>query len=246
MATIISQVNNPITGQFGNGFVQVFGSSGTWPVPDGVNNVRVRIFGAAGYNGGGGGGFGIKTIYNLAGSGVTAVAVTVGVASTSTGGTSSFGSYLTVTGGASTGSPALGGTSTGGDINYTGGSGWNGYGGGGVANLFGNGGNAQQSTAGPGSSGASGGGAATAGFSGGSGISGAGGFFISGTPTSSFQAQSGNTIGSIDYIGTGGGGAVNITGANGGGGGNNASGGFPGGGGGGNFLGGGGLVILEW
>ena len=77
--TLVSQVNNPITGVFGNGFVQVFASSGTsWTVPDGVNNVRVRIFGAGGSQGAGGGGFGIKTIYNLAGSGITSVAVTVG------------------------------------------------------------------------------------------------------------------------------------------------------------------------
>ena len=58
MATIVSQVNNPITGVFGNGLVQVFGASGTWTVPEGVNNVRVRIFGAGGGGGGGGGGNG--------------------------------------------------------------------------------------------------------------------------------------------------------------------------------------------
>lgn len=123
MATIISQVNNPITGVFGNGLVQVFGASGTWTVPEGVNNVRVRIFGAGGGSGGGGGGFGLETIYNLAGSGITSVAVTVGAGGviSGSGGTSSFGSFLSVTGGNYPGSvvTAPGGVSTGGDINYT-------------------------------------------------------------------------------------------------------------------------------
>jgi hypothetical protein len=35
----------PGSGAFGNGQVQVFGVSGTFTVPAGVNNVRVRVFG---------------------------------------------------------------------------------------------------------------------------------------------------------------------------------------------------------
>ena len=84
----------PGTGVFGNGQVQVFGVSGTFVVPPGVNNVRVRLWGGGGGANGAGGGFALKTIYNLAGLGVTSVAVTVGAAgsySSGSGGTSSFG-----------------------------------------------------------------------------------------------------------------------------------------------------------
>ena len=198
--TLVSQVNNPITGVFGNGLVQVFGSSGTWTVPDGVNNVRVRIFGAGGGGGGGGGGFGLKTVYNLAGSGVTTVAVTVGAGGVgnAAGATSSFGAYLSVTGGGWTSSASsAGGASTGGDINYTGGQGYGNYGGGGVANIFGNGGTSQQSTSGSGSSGTSGGGAASSTNSGGSGLTGAGGFYAGGAASNCVQPTPGNTLGSI-------------------------------------------------
>ena len=107
----------PGSGAFGNGQVQVFGVSGTFTVPAGVNNVRVRVFGGGAGGVGGGGGFAMKTIYNLAGSGVTAVAVTVAGDSTGAGNSSSFGSFCSATGG-STGSTG-GGTGVGGDINTT-------------------------------------------------------------------------------------------------------------------------------
>lgn len=243
--TLVSQVNNPITGVFGNGFVQVFGLSGTWTVPEGVNNVRVRIFGAGAA---GGGGFAIKTIYNLAGSGVSTVAVTVaaGVSHNSTsGGTSSFGSYCSATAGTYTASAAsAGGTGVGGDINYTGGSGWGGNSGGGVANIFGPGGNSQQSATGSGSSGTSGGGSSssTTNYTGGSGLTGTGGYY----GTQAYPATPGNTLLSIDYFGTGGGGAYLQPGANGGGGGQGGGGGFPGGGAGSSGTGGSGMVIVEY
>jgi hypothetical protein len=58
-------------------------------------------------------------------------------------------------------------------------------------------------------------------------------------------AQPGNPTGSLDFIGTGGGGGHQQNGSNGGGsGGANGSGGFPGGGG--NFRGAAGLVIVEY
>ena len=77
---IQTQVFNPVTGVFGNGRVQIFAVSGTWTVPAGVANVRVRVFGAGGGSystptSPSGGGFAFKTIYDL--SGVTSVAVTV-------------------------------------------------------------------------------------------------------------------------------------------------------------------------
>ena len=96
---IQSQIFNPITGVFGTGQMQFFGpgQSGTWTVPAGVGKVRVRLFGAGAGQSGGGGGFALKTIYDL--SGVTSVAVTVGAGVNGSGGTSSFGSYVSASGG---------------------------------------------------------------------------------------------------------------------------------------------------
>lgn len=257
----IAQAFNPITGVFGTGQVQFFTTSGTWSVPPGIGKVRARVWGGGGANVGSGGGFSMETIYDL--TGVTSVAVTVGVAGTSsptTGGTSSFGSYCSATGGVTTGGAV--GAGSGGDINYSGGLGSTGSNaGGGVASLFGNGGAAATtttSTDGNGGNGASGGGAGTPStnnlLSGGNGFLGTGGFHFftnTGANDPNVLPTSGLTpIFSIDFIGTGGGGVNNQPGMNGGGGGGGAftipNGGFPGGGGGNGANGGTGLVIVEW
>lgn len=240
MATIVSQVNNPITGVFGNGMVQVFGQggSGTWIVPDGVNNVRVRVFGCGGGSGGSGGGFALKTIYNLAGQGITSVAITIAPGGGGGGATTSFGSFVSATGGLTGTSGA--GTGVGGDINYTGGLSMNSSGGGGVANLFGNGGNGTSSFGYSGASGGGGGG--SGGHTGGNGIFGSG-CSVYVTSGASIPSTSGMPSFSIDYIGTGGGGAASLSGINGGGGGSNSNGGYPGGGG---QIGAAGMVIVEW
>jgi len=118
------------------------GSSRTisWTVPPGVTTVRVRAWGGGGGSptgqgtqyAGGGGGFALKTITNLPAGTVT---VTIGSGGTSsnpgTGGNSSFGSYVSATGGknAAGGATVTGGVGSGGDINMYGGGGIGGYGG---------------------------------------------------------------------------------------------------------------------
>jgi hypothetical protein len=231
----------PGTGVFGFGQVQVFPVSGIFTVPAGVNNVRVRMWGGGGGSAGSGGGFTLRTIFNLAGLGVTNVAVTVGGGSTNAGGTSSFGTFCSATGGVNNGGAV--GTGIGGDINTSGGSGVNTAAGGGVGSLWGNGGSAV--SGGPGASGASGGGAHSTSFSGGAGLTGNGGFFNT-TTTAATVLPSALSIPSIDFIGTGGGGGIRQSGANGGGGGIEGSGGFPGGGGGTGARGADGLVIVEY
>jgi len=245
-------VANPLpgSGAFGFGQVQVFGVSGTFTIPAGVNNVRVRLWAAGGgSNGGGGGGFAMRTIYNLAGLGLTSVAVTVPPSTTGSGGTASFGSFVSATGGSGLGTnPSLGGTGFGGDINTTGGSGnvGAGGGGGGVGSMWGNGGNGGNSVSNI-SSGASGGGSSSSSISGGSGLTGSGGVWSAASTNFMVSPQT-NMYGSIDFIGTGGGGGVGMAGVNGGGGGGSGSGGgFPGGGSGsGSGVGGAGLVIVEY
>lgn len=272
----ISQIYNPVTGVFGTGQVQFFSSSGTWTVPQGIGKVRVRLWGAGGgqctnssnYGGGGGGGFALKTIYDL--TGVTSVSVVVGAGgqpnSGSTlvyGGTSSFGSYVSATGGAYCGGSTTanaGGTGVGGDINTVGGYG--GYGGGsasggggGAASVFGNGGyNPSASTIGSATGGAGAGNgnpSASTTSPGGNGFLTSGGFYNTGTNIYVTQPQSSSLSQfSIDMLGTGGGGAYGQAGVNGGGSGyNGQGGGFPGGGAGqtgSSNIGGGGLVIVEW
>ena len=134
---------------------QVFTSSGTFTVPDGVTRVKVTVAGGGGNGGnaranfqpsprgggvtsaagggGGGGGIAIKFVTGLTPGGT--VSVTVGGAA----GTSSFGAFVSATGGgsaaAANGVPGGGGTSftaggaggtgSGGDINITGGAGRN-------------------------------------------------------------------------------------------------------------------------
>jgi hypothetical protein len=244
----IQTTNNPFTGAFGNGQVRVFSSTTTWTVPPGISNVRVRLWGAGGSgissNCGAGGGFALRS-FSIAG--VTSVAITVAPAATSAnGGTSSFGSYVSATGGGSTNSSA-GGIGIGGDINTQGGTagGNNGGGGGGSAAVMGNGGaGATAGDKGFNSTGGAGGGGGASTSNGGSG------FLGFGSTSSSILATSGlqGSI-SIDYLGMGGGGNGAYTTGNGinggGGGGSGGYGGFPGGG---AFSGfsGAGLVIVEW
>jgi hypothetical protein len=242
--TVINSVNNPFTGIFGNGQIVTFLNSGTFTVPSGVASVRVRVWGAGGFSGGGGGGFTMRTITGLTPG--TPIAVTVGAGSTSAaafGGTSSFGSFCSATGGGSgsTSPVSQGGVGTGGDINTTGGAGPNGNGG--VAGMWGNGGAGGSSSLSGVSGNSGGGGSSSSGNSGGNGIYGIGGSWIS--TTSYVNSTTGFISGSIDFIGTGGGGANTVPGINGGGGGNSSNGGFPGGGSG-VGAGGRGLVIVEY
>lgn len=226
----IASVSNPFSGVFGNGEIQMFPNSGTFVVPAGVSRVRVRLWGAgASYSSGNpaGGGFAMRVIQLGA---VTSVAVTVGTNAAITGGTSSFGSFVSATGGGS--STVAGGTGIGGDVNYVGGGG-NGSQGGSAANLFGNG--------------------YAPGNSGGGGPFGVPGVVVTGATGTSIPPTSGMITASIDFLGTGGGGAlVNSSageGINGGGTGNDRKGGFPGGGGGtlaASAGGGRGFVIVEY
>lgn len=235
----ISNVVNPFTGVFGSGQIKMYTTNGTFSVPLGVSNVRVRLWGGGATptstNGGAGGGFSIKEI-NL--SGIQSVSVVVGSAN----GTSSFGSYVSATGGTNT----VGGSGVGGDINSNGGSAQaaSSSGGGGVGGLFGNGGNGNSSTSPGGNGNAGGGSGSSASGAGGSGIFGSGG-------VTNQMPQSGLTSASIDFLGVGGGGTAltnsSPNGINGGGGaGNSGYGGFPGGGGGYGGTGANGLVIVEY
>ena len=232
----ISTAYNPVSGVFGTGQVQMYFTSGSWAVPTGISKVRARVWGGGGYNQGGGGGFSLRTVYDL--TGVTSIAVTVGAggnSTTTTGGTSSFGSYCSATGGVVTGT---GGSGSGGDINYSGGNS------GGAASIFG-----------PGNSNV-GGTFGGAGYGGSIDQMASSGFLGTGGMTSTASAgaiaappASGLRQFSIDYIGTGGGAASGQNGINGGGGGNlgTSQGGIPGGGGGNTTgPGGRGLVIVEW
>ena len=123
--------------------MQVFTSTGTstWTKPSGINTVKVYVTGGGGgggptnnddmSNGGGAGGTAIEVIDV---SSVSSVTVTVGAGGTgapndttnnnSTGGTSSFGSYCSATGGGrfdiTWALGGRGGTATGGDINISG------------------------------------------------------------------------------------------------------------------------------
>lgn len=123
--------------------MQVFTTTGTstWTKPSGISLIKVYVTGAGGgggatndddmANGGGAGGTAIKLIDVTS---VSSVSVTVGAGgagapnnspnSSSRGGTSSFGSYCSATGGDRTGGNWAiggdGGTATGGDINISG------------------------------------------------------------------------------------------------------------------------------
>lgn len=142
---------NP-SGTFGT-CVTFYTQSGCFIVPNGISSVRARVWGAGGgaqvingnLAGGGGGGFALRTITGLTAG--TCIPVTVGAFNQSfPGGTSSFGSFVSATGGAcnAVGAISLGGTGVGGDINRCGGFSCNtqgcAAGGGGSGNYFGNGG----------------------------------------------------------------------------------------------------------
>lgn len=269
---VTSAINNPASGVFGTGQVQFFTNSGSWTIPPGIGKVRARCFGAGGgynnissyYSGGGGGGFAIKTIYGL--DGLTSIPITVGIGggtvSTSTAlyssGTSSFGSFVSATGGyfGYYGSaPLPGGSGVGGDINNIGGTG--GFassttegGGGGCASIFGSGGNggAGGVSGSPSSGGAGGGSGFQSGSvgSGGNGFLGVGAIYVSSTVQ--FASTSGLNQFSIDFLGTGGGAMYLQPPQNGGGGSYSTPGAFPGGGSGvgSPSFGANGLVIVEW
>jgi hypothetical protein len=116
---------------------QVFTSSGTFTVPSGITAVKVTVIGGGGAgatipryyvgSGGGAGGTAIRYITGLTPN--MSITVTVGAA----GGTSSFGSYCSATGGSAgtydsggSGVPwpgGAGGVGSGGTINITGGAG---------------------------------------------------------------------------------------------------------------------------
>lgn len=227
---------NPLSGTFGTGNIKWFRSSGTFIVPAGIGKVRARMWGGGGYVGGGGG-FALIAVYNL--YGVTSIPVTVGsggTTSSTTGGTSSFGSYASATGGLN--STSGGGSGVNGDINSTGG----GATGGGAASIYGNGGTPSIP-----SQGGAGAGGSNWGYS---GFLMSGGYVNTGSTTSSSPPTMLVTQFNLDWIGTGYGSSNGIQGANGGGGGggsSNLNGNFPGGGGGATSGNGApGLVIVEW
>lgn len=256
------QFQCPISGIFNGGKLRFFTASGTFVVPTGVTSVRTRVWGGGGtgsltvqsmgkyssytWRSGAGGGFSFGIFTGLTpGASIT---VTVGAA----GGTSSFGSYNSATGG----STSSGGSGSGGTFNFTGGAGasfgnnqgYNNYipGGGGAANYFGDGGPGVSSGNGlNGTSGGSGGyytGSGVNGF-GGNGFGGGGGYYFSGTNAATIKPADYVGYANLDFIGTGGGGIGSVSGVNGGGS-NIAIGGFPGGG---SYSAGGrGLVIVEW
>jgi hypothetical protein len=253
-------ISNPITGTFGTGNVRFFyglprvagGSVSNFVVPAGISSVRVRLWGA-GNQEGTSSGFAIKTIYGLV-AGQTIVVTAANAPTTTTRSDSSFGSFVSVTGG-STFASASRGTGVGGDINYLGGFPFTaGQAAAGTANIFGNASDGFNTSTG--SNGVSGGGclsgADTTPTIGGNGVYGSGGinYFNSGfgaeikLPTSGLESS----VLNLDAIGAGGGGANRQSGVNGGGaGGSGGFGGFPGGGGNGsNSSGGAGLVIVEW
>ena len=251
---------NWASGTFGTGLIRIHGSSRasyTFTVPTSITSVRVRVWGAGGGGcgsaanaGGSGGGFAIGEFDVVAG---TSYAITVGAggAPDSSGGTSSFGSLISATGGVGQNNTTFreGGLGVGGYANYYGGGTSASYcGGGGSPSLFGHGspgianaGSGNASAFGPPGGGAGGGLGSSAvptasQISG--GITGFTGTFVNCSDQDGANSNglvSVNTsFGSIDTIGTGAGGAGGQSsfGVNGGGGGRNGSGGWPGGGGG--------------
>lgn len=119
--------------------MQVFTSSGTWIKPAGISKILVRLCGGGGGGSGhgetgGAGGYAEKIIDV---TGVSSVSVTIGTGSTSStyysgngggGGTTSFGGYVSATGGNGANSShqhcgGLSGIGSGGDLNLYGGGG---------------------------------------------------------------------------------------------------------------------------
>ncbi|WP_114910883.1 glycine-rich domain-containing protein [Acidibrevibacterium fodinaquatile] len=181
-----------------------FGQSGTWTVPSGISQVRARLWGAGGGAGGGGSGAGgsgggYAEGYFPVTPGTT-IAITVGAGGTSglAGGTTSFGTFASATGGAPGGSgsangagvaAANGGTGSGGSLGISGQFGQNGlvFPGGGLVGgsggaAFGGGGAfgpaGSSSTSLPGLDGAFAGAGASGGIADGAGGTGANGLVI--------------------------------------------------------------------
>lgn len=142
-------------GEFGSGLWRVFLASGSFTIPAGVKEIRVRVVGGGGGAGGGGCGGGgggyAHGVFQVTPGDV--YAVTVSGKNRNAGGTSSFGSLISATGGGvGSNSPTYphqnygaGGIGIGGDFQAKGGSGGTGgsYGGGGGAgSQLGDGGNA--------------------------------------------------------------------------------------------------------
>lgn len=138
---------NRVFSQFGSQYFYIPGTS-TFTVPNGVTSLTVDLVGAGGNGGldgggGGGGGGSAYGVYSVVpGNTFTVVVGSAGI--NPTVGISSFGSFLSATGGAngytvtnpSVGGGGAGGVGSGGTIsNFTGG-----IGGGGYANYFGGGG----------------------------------------------------------------------------------------------------------
>jgi hypothetical protein len=125
----------------GNYVMQTFTSPATWTKPAGLKAVKVTVVGAGGNGGagspvanalgGGGGGGGVAIKYIPAPSIPGPVTVTQGTAPSKT---SSFGAFVSATGGGNgvagspggSGTPGPGGTGSGGDLNFTGQNGGNG------------------------------------------------------------------------------------------------------------------------
>ena len=228
--TLAQYTINPLSGTFGTGNVQWFRSSGTFTIPAGIGKVRARMWGGGAYNGGGGG-FSLIAVYNL--YGVTSIPITVGsggTSSSSTGGTSSFGSYASATGGLGS---WTGGSGVNGDINTSGGTGT----GAGAASIYGNGGGSTTYT--QGGAGAGGGSTSYSGFLTSPTLYGAAAVLGPNMLVSNFN---------LDWLGTGCGSTQYLQGNNGGGGASSSyiQGNFPGGGGGTSGNGAPGLVIVEW
>ncbi len=128
---ITAASNVAASGYSGPQGFQVFNAPGTFTLPPGITSVTVTVIGGGGgsgtgtpedgtYGSGGQGGFGIKTITGLS----SPVPVTIGSGGNSpgAGGTSSFGPFLSATGGnggapAHNGAPGNPGTSPGATLN---------------------------------------------------------------------------------------------------------------------------------
>jgi hypothetical protein len=243
---VLPSADNPVTGIFGLGQTKWFFNNGTFIVPADVSSFRVRLWGGGGLAGGG---FAIKVVTGLASGSSVAVTVGLGGGDNTRGGTSSFGAFVSATGGAGSNEwPLSGGTGVGGDFNSIGGSlaTTGNTGGGGAAGIFGDGGSGANDQGGNGNAG--GGSADPVSNVGGNGISGIGGHgYIGGQSGYQPNGSPGKLVG-LDFIATGGGGVGTGHGANGGGGGRNSTtnGGFPAGGARGFSCGAKGLVIVEW
>lgn len=240
---------NVVTGAFGTGenvqwFTPVIDPNTgnplvrTFIVPVDTTSVRVRLWGGGGTSGGG---FAIKVVTGLTpGSSIT-VTLGKGGGKALVGGTTSFGSHVSATGGSTT----AGGVGVGGDFISRGGVGSTDAGGG-AAGIFGDGGlSAGGSVGGNGNAGA---GSGATFYSGGNGVSGRGGN-VGGSSNNGQLSGDHGIVSSLDYVSTGGGGGAGGGGANGGGGGVNGPGGFPGGGSeqdSSNTRAAHGLVIVEW